>query len=79
MSSALYLKYMDRIQKACNLFSWTVKSMSTNTRSNADDYIKQIESMERTLADIKRLLIFFKNTGQVPPEGSGGNPGSGIA
>lgn len=60
----LYLKYIGRIQKACQTFAWTVKSMESNPRSNIDEFIKQVEYMEQVLKEIKRALVFFKNTGQ---------------
>jgi len=37
--------------------------MESNPKGNVDEYIKQVEYMERMLFQIKRALIFFKNVG----------------
>jgi hypothetical protein len=53
--------------------------MESNKRENIDEYIKQVEYMERTLHEIKRALLYFKNTGGNLPPGGNGNPGGGMA
>lgn len=75
----IYIKWLDRFNKACATFAWTVKSMESNKRENIDEYIKQVEYMERTLHEIKRALLYFKNTGGNLPPGGNGNPGGGMA
>ena len=50
----IYVKWLDRFQKACNTFAWTVKSMDNTRKDSLDEYIKQVAYMERTLSEIKR-------------------------
>lgn len=58
----LYNKYISRIEAACNTIAWTVKGMTHNVKDNVDEYIKQIEQIERSIKAIKQALYFFKNT-----------------
>lgn len=69
--TAMYTKWLERFQRACNSFAWTVKSMDTNRKGEIDVYIEQVNHMERTLREIKRALIFFKNTKQDDGTGPG--------
>lgn len=59
-----YIKYITLLQNGCNTCIWTLKGLAQNPadKGTIDEKIHAVEVLIRGFSEVKRSLLYFKNT-----------------